>query len=163
MPHAHIFYLRLSAVHLRPSALPRFIACVTLCCLPLATAAEVKATNAWVRATVPAQKSTGAFLTLTSTEEAKVVGATSPAAKVVELHESTHEKGVMQMRALEAIALPAGKAVELRPGGKHVMLLGLARPVAEGDAVPIVFTIEDARGKRTTLEVRAQARPLGAR
>jgi hypothetical protein len=69
--------------------------------------------------------------------------------------------GVMHMHAVESLPLPAGKRVELQPGGYHVMLMGLAKPLRAGDAVPIVFTIEDARGKRTTLEVTAPVRPLG--
>ena len=159
---ARNFHPRSSAIHLRQSALPGICVCITLFA-SLPAAAEVKATNAWVRATVPTQKSTGAFVTFTSRENAKVVAASSPIARVVELHESRHEKGVMQMRALDAIELPAGKAVDLRPGGRHVMLMGLAKPVAQGEAVPLVFTIEDARGKRTTLEVRAEARAIGWR
>jgi len=129
----------------------------------LAAQADVKATDAWVRATVPSQKSTGAFVTLTSSEDAKVVGVASPAAAAVELHSSSMEGGVMRMRALDTLVLPAGKQVELKPGGTHVMLMGLARPVAAGDTFPLVFTIEDKRGKRSTLEVRATVRPIGSR
>jgi copper(I)-binding protein len=127
------------------------------------SAAEVKATDAWVRATVPSQKSTGAFVTLTSSDDAKLVGAASPAAAAVELHTSRMEGGVMQMRAVEAIELPAGKAVELKPGAAHVMLMGLAKPATAGESFPLVFTVEDKRGKRTTLEVRAAVRPIGSR
>ncbi len=129
----------------------------------LDASAEVKAGDAWVRATVPSQKSTGAYVTLTSSEDAKVVGVRSSAAAAVELHMSSMDGGVMQMRALDAIALPAGKAVELKPGGTHVMLMGLAKPVAVGDSFPLVFIIEDKRGKRSLLEVRAAVRPIGSR
>jgi len=147
----------------RQSAFSQICVSITLAFTSLPAVAEVKATNAWVRATVPTQKSTGAFVTLTSTENAKVVAAESPAAKIVEIHESKHEKGVMRMRALDAIELPAGKPVQLAPGGKHVMLMGLAKPVAAGETLPIVLTIEDASGKRSRIEVRATARPLGSR
>jgi copper(I)-binding protein len=123
--------------------------------------AAVTATDAWVRGTVPAQKSTGAFLTLESTDDAKVIGVKSPAAKTAEIHSSALKDGVMHMHALESLALPAGKRVELQPGGSHVMLMGLARPLGEGDTVRLVFTLENARGKRTTLEVQAPVRPLG--
>jgi len=159
-----MIYLRPSARgHLRPSALSAFCVLFATTFIPLTTQAEVKASNAWVRATVAAQKSTGAFLTLTSSEDAKVVAASSPAAAAVEIHSSAMHNGVMQMHAVEKLDLPAGKAVELKPGGYHVMLLGLAKPVAVGDKVPLVFTIEDKGGKRTTLEVAAQARPLSSR
>ena len=123
----------------------------------------MKATDAWVRATVPSQKSTGAFVTLTSSEDAKVVGAASPAAASVELHTSSMEKGVMQMREVQAIELPAGKPVELKPGATHVMLMGLSKPAKAGEPFPLVFTVEDKRGKRSTLEVSATVRPIGSR
>ena len=149
--------------HLRRSALHAFCLSFAALLTTLAVQAEVKATNAWVRATVPAQKSTGAFLTLTSSEDAKVVGVSSPAAATVEIHNSAMHNGVMQMHAVDKLDLPAGKAIDFKPGGYHVMLLGLARPVAVGDKVPIVFTIEGKSGKRSMLEVAAQARPLDSR
>lgn len=123
--------------------------------------AEVTVKDAWVRGTVPAQKSTGAFLTLTSSEDAKVVAASSPVAGMAEIHASESKGGVMHMHALDALALPAGKAVELKPGGNHIMLMGLTKPITANEVVPIVLTIEDKKGKRTTLEVKAAVRPLG--
>jgi len=122
--------------------------------------AEVSATQAWVRGTVAAQKSTGAFVTLRSTEEATVVGVSSPLAQTVEIHASTMSGGVMHMQAIEALALPAGKTVALAPGGYHVMLIGLRKPLQEGDVVPIDFIIENRHGKRSQIEVRALVRPL---
>lgn len=124
---------------------------------------EVTAKDAWVRATVAQQKSTGAFFTLTSTTDARVVAVSSPAAKIAEIHETRARDGVMSMRAVEAIDLPAGKAVRLEPGGLHVMLMALKSPVAQGDKVPIVLTVEERGGRRSTLEVRAEARAPGAR
>jgi len=127
----------------------------------LGAAAAVTATDAWVRGTVPAQKITGAFLTLESSEDAKVVGVTSPVAKSVEIHESGMDHGMMQMKAVDSLALPRGKRVELKAGGYHVMLVGLTRPLAAGDVVPLTFTVEDRRGKRSTFEVKAEVRALG--
>ena len=123
--------------------------------------ASVTATDAWVRGTVPAQKTTGAFVTLQSTEASKLVSVTSSAAQSVEMHASGQSQGVMHMHALEAIALPAGQRVELKPGGFHIMLVGLTRALGAGDTVPLTFTFEDRKGKRTSMEVRAQVRPLG--
>lgn len=125
--------------------------------------AEVTAKDAWVRGTVPAQTSTGAFVTLTSTAEARLVKAASPLAKIVEIHESTTKDGVSRMQAVESVALPAGKPVQLKPGGLHVMLMGLSRPLRPGDEVPLTLTIEEKGGKRTPLAVRAEVRPLGSR
>jgi copper(I)-binding protein len=123
--------------------------------------AAVTAKEAWVRGTVPAQQTTGAFATLLSSDDAQVVEVRSPVAKTVEIHSSDMQDGVMRMRAVDRIALPAGKRVELKPGGFHVMLMGLAKPLAAGDKVPLVFVVEDRKGTRTTLEVLADVRPLG--
>jgi copper(I)-binding protein len=132
--------------------------CIGLC---LNASAAVTATDAWVRGTVPAQKITGAFLTLESSEDAKVVGVSSPAAKTAEIHESGMDHGTMRMKAVDSVALPAGKRIELKPGGYHVMLVDLTRPLAAGDMVPLTFTVEDSRGKRSTFEVKAEVRALG--
>jgi periplasmic copper chaperone A len=65
------------------------------------------------------------------------------------------------MHPVDGLALPAGKAVDLKPGGYHVMLMGLSKPVSAGDKVPIVLTVEDRKGKRSNVEVKAEVRPLG--
>lgn len=135
------------------------LAVITAAAIP--AAAAVTATDAWVRGTVPAQKSTGAFVTLTSTEDARVVAVTTPAARSAQIHETRVQDGRASMGPVEALTLPAGRSVELRPGGYHVMLEGLARPLAEGDHVPLTFTIEGKGGKRSRLEVDAAVRPLG--
>jgi copper(I)-binding protein len=142
--------------HRRSSA---FICAILGVCLD--AAAAVTATDAWVRGTVPAQKITGAFLTLQSSEDAKVVAVSSTASKTAEIHESGMEHGTMRMKAVDSVALPAGKRVELKPGGYHVMLVDLTRPLAAGDMVPLTFTVEDSRGKRSTVEVKAEVRALG--
>jgi copper(I)-binding protein len=126
-----------------------------------AAQASVTATQAWVRGTVPAQKTTGAFVTLRSSEGARLVAVTTPAAESAEIHASGEKHGVMHMHALDSIDLPAGRSVELKPGGFHIMLVNLTRPLAAGEQVPLTFTVEDRRGKRSRVEVRAQVRPLG--
>ena len=123
--------------------------------------AAVTATDAWVRGTVPAQRTTGAFVTLQSTEDARLVGVASPVAKSAEIHESGMAGGTMRMKAVDFVALPAGKRIELKPGGYHVMLLGVVKPLGAGDSVPLTLTLEDPSGKRTTLDVEAAVRPLG--
>jgi copper(I)-binding protein len=124
-------------------------------------AAEVVATEAWVRGTVPGQHTTGAFVTLRASEAAKLVGVSSPAAKLAELHTSEPSGGVMRMHAVDAIALPAGQRVELKPGGYHVMLIDLKKQVRAGDRVPLSFEVEDAKGRRSRVQVSAEVRPLG--
>lgn len=122
--------------------------------------AEVTVKDAWVRGTVPAQRSTGAFATLTSSTDAKLVAVQSPAAKTVEVHASEMHAGMVHMHAVDAVALPAGKPVALAPGSFHVMLIGLTQPLKTGDKVPLTFVVEDAKGQRSTIDAQAEVRPL---
>jgi copper(I)-binding protein len=139
------------------------VLCIAGCALVATQAlAEVTVTEAWVRGTVAAQKATGAFMRIRSTEDAKLVGAASPSASIVEVHEMAMKDNVMTMRAVDELPLPAGKTVELKPGGYHVMLIDLAKPLAAGDKVPVMLTIVGKDGKKTTLEVKAEVRAMGA-
>jgi len=145
---------------------PRLSADLTLfaflvLCVSTFAHAEVTVKDAWVRGTVPAQKTSAGYLTLTSTEDAKVVGAASPVARKAEIHASMMMGGVNHMHAVDMIKLPAGQPVELKPGGQHVMLMQLNRQLVKGETVPIILTIEGKDGKRTQLEVKAQVRPIG--
>ena len=124
--------------------------------------AQVAVTDAWVRGTVTGQKATGAFMQLKSPADASLVAVSSPAAKIVEVHEMKMEGGMMKMGAVSKLALPAGKAVELKPGGYHVMLMDLVKPLTEGDTVPLQLTFEDKAGKKSTVEVKAVVKPLTA-
>ena len=123
--------------------------------------AQVRVDDPWVRATVPQQRATGAFMTLTASEPLRLVEARSPLAGTVEIHEMAMQGSVMRMRALPALDLPAGKAVALKPGGHHVMLFDLKQQIKAGDSVPLTLVVVDAAGKRRSLEVTAPARPLG--
>lgn len=114
----------------------------------------------WVRATVAQQKATGAFMQLTAKSDSKLVEARSPVAGVVEIHEMSMDKDVMKMRQIPGLILPAGKTVELKPGGYHVMLMDLKGQVKEGDAVPLTLVFEGKDGKRESVEVKATVRPL---
>ena len=128
--------------------------------LALAAQAQVSVKEPWVRATVSQQKATGAFMQIVSAKDAKLVQASSPVAGIVEIHEMTMVQDVMKMRAIPGLDLPAGKAVELKPGGYHVMLLDLKAQVKEGDVVPLNLVIEGRDGKRQTLELKVPARGL---
>jgi copper(I)-binding protein len=124
--------------------------------------AQVTVKDPWVRGTVAQQKASGAFMLLQSATAARLVSAASPVAGVVELHEMRMEGDVMRMRALTGLDLPAGSTVELKPGGYHVMLMDLKKPLQEGDMVPLTLTVEDKDGKRSTLEVQAPVKALAA-
>ena len=134
----------------------------TLLALPMPVAAQVAVSDAWVRGTVAGQKVTGAFMQLTSPADAMLVNVASPAAKIVEIHEMKREGDVMKMKAIDRLPLPAGKPVELKPGGYHVMLFELQQPLKEGDVVPLTLTFEDKAGKKSTVEVKAAVKALAA-
>lgn len=131
-----------------------------LSALSAAALAQVTVREPWVRATVPAQKATGAFMQLQATQPMRLVEARSPVAGVVEIHEMTMVDNVMKMRAVPGLDLPAGKAVELKPGGYHVMLMDLKGQVKEGQSVPLTLVVEGSDRKRQTVEVKAQVRAL---
>jgi len=145
----------------RSSAFPKIFLSLVLGVSTLSSLAEVTVKDAWVRGTVPAQSVTGAFMTVTSSTDAKLVGVKTPIAMQAEIHESTMKGGVSHMGAVESVALPAGKPVQLKPGGYHMMLMGLAKPVSKGQKVPLTLEIVEADGKRSKVEVHAEVRPLG--
>jgi len=122
--------------------------------------AQVQVEDAWVRATVAQQKVTGAFMRLIAAQDARLISVDSPAAGKVEIHEMVMEKDVMKMRPVTAVELPGGQAVELKPGGHHVMLFDLKQAVRVGDTVPLTLVVESGNGKRESIEVTAPVRPL---
>ena len=128
----------------------------------LPAAAQVTVTDPWVRGTVAGQLATGAFMKLQSAKDARLVEAASPVAGVVEIHEMAMENNIMRMRAVPALSLPAGRTVELKPGGYHVMLMDLKQQMKEGEVVPVTLTVESG-GKRETIEVKAPVRAPTAR
>ncbi len=140
----------------------RGLAAVALLGLALPALAQTTVSGAWVRASVPQQPSTGAFMILTASTDSKLVDVASPIAKTVQVHQMTMNGDVMGMQQVKALELPAGKAVTLDPNGYHVMLMGLTEQVKEGDEVPLTLTIEDAQGAKETVQVQAQVRPLNA-
>jgi copper(I)-binding protein len=120
-----------------------------------AFAQNVTVTDAWARATVPGQKATGAFMKITAKDNTKLVGVSSPVAGVAEVHEMKMEKDVMKMAALpNGLDLPAGKAVELKPGSYHVMLMDLKAPLAKDTTVPLTLTLQDAKGVKSSVELK---------
>jgi copper(I)-binding protein len=125
-----------------------------------AALAEVEVKNPWVRATVPAQTATGAFMELTAKTDARLIAARSPVAETVEIHEMKMEGGVMKMRAIPGLDLPAGKPVSLAPSGYHIMLMGLTRQIKADETVPLTLVVERKDGGREEIEVKAKARAL---
>lgn len=130
--------------------------------MSLHVSAQTVVDDAWVRATVPGQPSSGAFMHITAATDSKLVEVKSPVAKTVQIHESKMENDVMSMQQVPSIALPAGKTVNIEPEGYHVMLIDLVGQIKEGDNVPLTLIVEDSKGIKESIEVQAQARALNS-
>ena len=118
-----------------------------------AQAVEVK--DAWVRTTVQGQKATGAFMKITAKDGSRLVSVSSPVAGVAEVHEMKMEGDVMKMRAVPGgLDLPAGKAVELKPGGYHVMLMDLKAALPKDTTIPLTLVFKDAKGVESKVELK---------
>ena len=122
--------------------------------------AEVTIKDAWVRATVPQQMATGAFFQIQSSKDVRLVSVQAPLAGIAEIHEMKMENNVMKMRAVEYLDLAAGKTVEFKPGGFHLMLMDLKAQVKAGDVIPLTLIVEGKDKKRETIEIKAKARSL---
>lgn len=118
-----------------------------------APAASVKITNAWARATPAGAQNGAAYATLQSAAPDRLTGVSSPIAAKAELHEMSMNGTVMQMREVGGVDLPAGKPVTLKPGGFHIMLLGLKQPLHPGDKVPLTFTFAKTAPQQTEATV----------
>ena len=134
--------------------LTRLITATACALLTLPALAQTTVKDPWVRGTVAQQKATGAFFSITSANGGKLLSASSPAAGVVEIHEMLMDGSTMKMRAVTAIDLPPGKAVELKPGGYHVMLMDLKGPLAKDSTVPVTLVFKDAKGVETRQELK---------
>jgi len=115
--------------------------------------AQVKVDNAWARATVQGQKATGAFMKLTAPQTTQLVAVSTPVAGVAEIHEMKMDGGVMKMRAVPALDLPANQSVELKPGSYHLMLMDLKAPLAKDASVSLTLTFKDAKGVESKQQI----------
>lgn len=109
--------------------------------------------GAWVRSAVTGQHGTGAFMKITAPRPMQLVGVATPIAGVAQVHEMKMEGDVMKMRAIPVLDLPAGRTVELKPGGYHVMLMELKQSLKAGSKVPITLLLRDAAGAQSRLEL----------
>lgn len=137
-------------------------ACALAADLERAVAQTLRIENAWLRAPAPGQTTAVAYLELTSARNRALVAAASPAAASIEMHETTMPQGVMRMRAIGRVALPAGVTVKLAPGGVHLMLVDLKRPLKAGDTVPLTLDLEEAgpsARRVTTISLDVPVRP----
>ena len=116
--------------------------------------APVTVQGAWARPTVKGQDSTGAYMTLTAREPLTLLGAESPAANIIEIHEMKMVGDVMKMRAADTLPLARDKPLQLAPGGFHFMLMDLKAPFQAGSKFPMTLRFQDAAGKVRTLPVQ---------
>lgn len=138
-----------------PLALSVWLLC--FCSLP-SVGAELKisVSDAWARATVPAQSVSGAFFEITSSHYARLIKADTDIAETVELHSMSMTDGVMRMRQLKELALIAGTKTVLAPGGDHLMLINLKKRLKVGEAFVLRLTIQDANRKNHTIMVNTK-------
>ena len=119
----------------------------------IAQTGKVEVKEAWARATPAKAENGAAYVTLVSPVADRLVAASTPVAKKAELHEMSMQNGVMKMRQVDGIALPAGKPVTLKPGGYHIMLLGLNKPLEQGQTIPLTLTFEKGGEEEVTATV----------
>jgi copper(I)-binding protein len=116
--------------------------------------------EAWARATPGGASAAAAYVTLMGgTQDDALVGASTPAAKVADVHDSVNDNGVMKMRPVASVPIPAGKMVALKPGGFHIMLTGLSKPLTAGESFPLTLQFQHA----APVTVQVKIRPLGAK
>jgi periplasmic copper chaperone A len=116
-------------------------------------AAPVAVTGAWARPIVAGQDSTGAYMTLSTREPLTLLGAETPAAGIVEIHEMKMVGDVMKMRAAETLPLAPGRSLELKPGGFHFMLMDLKAPFKAGTKISMTLRFKDGQGRVSSLPV----------
>ena len=120
-----------------------------------ADAQNIDIKDAWIRTSVPGQKATGAFMKISAKDSVKLVGASSPAAGVTEVHEMKMEGDVMKMRAIPGgLDIAAGKTVELKPGGYHVMLMDLKATLQKDSTIALTLVFKDAKGAQSKVELK---------
>jgi hypothetical protein len=145
---------KLSAFALAASLLP------PLACAQPAAAPIVR--DAWVRPTVPGASVSAAYFTVESNTALKLLKADTAAAGIVELHDMKMKDGVMEMKAARFFEVPARGVLELKPGGKHIMLFKVKHQIKAGDKVPLALTFEGADNKPLVVKVEALAKAPGA-
>jgi len=125
--------------------------------------AEVVVGDPWIRATVPTQKTAGAFMQLRSPTPTRLAEITTPVAGRAELHAMAMEGQTMRMRAVDGIDLPAGRPVDLAGGGYHLMLFDLKRQLKAGEQVPLTLVFVAPDGKRENVTVNVPVKPIAYR
>jgi copper(I)-binding protein len=121
-----------------------------------AAADSVSFVDAYIRLAPPSAPAAGAFMVIRNTgnKATAIVKADNPVSKFTELHTHLHEDGVMKMRPVKSIPVPAGGEAVLQPGGLHIMMIDLKSPLKEGDTVPLTFTFDDGSTKQVAVPIK---------
>jgi copper(I)-binding protein len=133
---------------------------IALALASVQSVAQVKVEGAWARPTVAGQQGGGGFMALVAAKDDKLVGGSTPVAQRFELHTMAMKGDVMEMREVSKVDLPAGQKVEFKPGGLHVMFIGLKAPLKVGDKVPVTLKFEKTGEVKVDFEI--MARPKAA-
>ncbi len=123
-------------------------------------AADIQVERATVRATAPGQQTAMLDMQIISKQAGHLISVSTPAAKSVELHRMSHESGMMMMREVDAINLPAGQVVDLGEAGFHVMLMDIKAPIKVGSSIPFVITIKLDNNRSVKVKAQAEVTPL---
>lgn len=133
---------------------------------PLAHAQKISAdapsiSEVWIKPTIPGSDVSAAYMHIKSATTFNLIKAESPLVGIAELHSMNMKDGVMEMKAEDAFLIPAGKAIDLKPGGMHIMLMKVRQPIKAGDKVPLTLTFEAPDKKSLTVKLDAIARADG--
>ena len=131
-----------------------FIAGLAVASAALAQHAQLEVNNAWARATPGKAENGAAYVTIQSPTADRLVSASSPVAKKAELHTMSMQGMVMKMRPIAGLDIPPGQAVSLKPGGEHIMLMGLSQPLRAGQTFPLTLDFEKAGSRTVTVTVQ---------
>ena len=130
-----------------------FIACV-LSLFTLTAHAHPTLEGAWIRLLPPNVTTTAAYVTINATHSDQLLAVTTDIAERVEMHETTMDDGVMSMRPIRSIELAENESTLLAPNGKHLMLIGLKRPLVEGEKVTLNFELKESPAMSHEFTVR---------
>lgn len=122
----------------------------------------VQVREPWAKVTVPGQKVGGVYMKIVARENLRLTGVKSAVAETAEVHQMKMENGMMRMRAVPFLELPAGKTVKLEPGGYHIMLFDLRQSLVAGQKLKLELTVEDASKRKHRVAVEAVVRDRDA-
>jgi copper(I)-binding protein len=130
-----------------------FLICLFIANGAMGQSGQLEIKTPWARATPGHAENGATYLTIVSPSADRLTAASSPVAKKAALHTMSMEGGVMRMRLLAAIAIPAGQTVTLSPGGMHIMLLGLTQPLHQGQSFPLTLPFDHAGPRQVTVAI----------